>query len=373
MLNTENKKGIRFVCISCYSTIDAEPALIGSKQSCPHCKQPVNVPKVSLLCDEVLSGYKISKFLGAGGMGEVYQATRLNDDKEVALKVIRPQVVNEEEIENFKNEIRMNLRVSHRNFVRGYEAGTDEKGRHFLAMEFIRGRSLEDHIIKRGRLDEDHALNICMTVAKALRSAWKNWEIIHRDIKPSNILISKSNVIKIMDLGISTPIQENDNDRHVIGTPYYMSPEQIRTPSKIDQRADIYSLGATLYELLTGMEPFDGKDSEEIFNKVLNESPMEPKALRPKLSTVTCNLIKKFMHKDKNRRPQNWDEAVNDLDAALNRYKDENLFEQETNNPELVYSMSRDMKGYSIWIIAAIALIACFLGFSYWLIKTYIP
>ncbi|MCM8539710.1 MAG: hypothetical protein NE328_05495, partial [Lentisphaeraceae bacterium] len=97
-MDTKIKKGIRFVCISCYSTIDAEPALIGSKQSCPHCKQPVNVPKVSLLCDEVLSGYRINKFLGAGGMGEVYQATKIDDNKEVALKVIRPQVVNKEEI-----------------------------------------------------------------------------------------------------------------------------------------------------------------------------------------------------------------------------------------------------------------------------------
>lgn len=372
-MSTENKKGIRFVCISCYSTIDAEPALIGSKQSCPHCKQPVNVPKASLLYDEVLSGYRINKFLGAGGMGEVYQATRLNDDKEVALKVIRPQVVNNEEIENFKKEIRMNLRVSHRNFVRGYEAGTDEKGRHFLAMEFIRGRSLEDQIIKRGRIDEDHALNICLIVANALGSAWKNWEIIHRDIKPSNILISKANVIKIMDLGISTPLKENDDDRHVIGTPYYMSPEQIRTPSKIDQRADIYSLGATLYELLTGMEPFNGKDSEEIFNKVLNEIPLDPKILRPKLSNATCNLIKKFMHKDKNRRPKDWEEAIADLDATLNRYKDESSLDLESKDPQLIYSMSNDLKGYSPWILAGIGVATTFLGFAYWVIKNYIP
>ena len=306
-------------------------------------------------------------------MGEVYQATRMEDEKEVALKVIRPQVVNEEEIENFKKEIRMNLRVSHNNFVRGYEAGTDEKGRHFLAMEFIRGRSLEDHIIKRGRLDENHALNICLTVAKALGSAWKNWEIIHRDIKPSNILISKANVIKIMDLGISTPVAENDDDRHVIGTPYYMSPEQIRTPSKIDQRADIYSLGATLYELLTGMEPFNGRTSEEIFNKVLNDTPMNPKTLRPKLSNATCNLIKKFMHKDKNRRPKNWEEAIEDLNSALNRYQDEDAFELETKDPNLIYSMNNDIKGYTPWILAGIGACTAFLGFAYWVVKNYIP
>ena len=208
-MDKEVKKGIRFICVNCYSTIDAEPELIGSKQSCPHCRQPVNVPKVSLMADESICGYRINKFIGAGGMGEVYQATRTEDEKEVALKVIRPQVINEEEIENFKKEIRMNLRVSHSNFVKGFEAGADENGRHFLAMEFIRGRSLEDHIIKRGRFDEDHALTIILTVAKALCQAFNNWQIIHRDIKPSNILISKANVIKIMDLGISTPVAEN--------------------------------------------------------------------------------------------------------------------------------------------------------------------
>jgi len=372
-LSDENKKGIRFLCISCYSTIDAEPKLIGSKQSCPHCRQPVNVPKVSLFCDEVLCGYKINKFLGAGGMGEVYQALHIEDDKEVALKVIRPQVVNEEEIENFKKEIRMNLRVSHSNFVRGYEAGTDEHGRHFLAMEFIRGRSLEDHIIKRGRFDEDHALSIILTVAKALCSAFNNWQIIHRDIKPSNILISKANVIKIMDLGISTPVSENNDDLHVIGTPYYMSPEQIRTPASIDQRADIYSLGATLYELLTGMEPFNGKNSDEIFNKVLNETPMNPKTLRPKLSDATCNLIKKFMHKDKNRRPNNWEEAISDIEAAVNRYQDENSYELETKNPKLIYTMKKDMKNYAPLMLAGLGLFTLFIAFAYWLVTNFIP
>ena len=306
-------------------------------------------------------------------MGEVYQATRIEDEKIVALKVIRPQVINDEEIENFKKEIRMNLRVSHSNFVRGYEAGTDENGRHYLAMEFIRGRSLEDHIIKRGRFDEDHALNITLTVANALNSAWQNWQIIHRDIKPSNILISKSNVIKIMDLGISTPVTENEDDMHVIGTPYYMSPEQIRTPNKIDQRADIYSLGATLYELLTGMEPFNGRDSEEIFNKVLNSTPLDPKTLRPKLSNATCELIKKFMHKDKNRRPKDWEEAITDINNAINRYKDENLYDQETRNPDLIYTMKNDMSGYTPWILAGVGLSIGFIGFAYWIVKNFVP
>lgn len=306
-------------------------------------------------------------------MGEVYQAVRLEDDREVALKVIRPQVVNVEEIENFKKEIRMNLRVSHSNFVRGYEAGTDENGRHFLAMEFIRGRSLEEHIIKRGRFDEDHALSIVLTVAKALCSAFNNWQIIHRDIKPSNILISKANVIKIMDLGISTPVSENDDDRHVIGTPYYMSPEQIRTPANIDQRADIYSLGATLYELLTGMEPFNGKDSDEIFNKVLNDTPINPKTLRPKLSDATCRLIKKFMHKDKNRRPKDWEEAIKDIIATQNRYQNENSFELETRNPKLIYTMKKDMKNYVPLILAGAGLFSLFTVFAYWLVKNFIP
>ena len=152
-----------------------------------------------------------------------------------------------------------------------------------------------------------------------------------------------------------------------------MSPEQIRTPNKIDQRADIYSLGATLYELLTGMEPFNGRDSEEIFNKVLNSTPLDPKTLRPKLSNATCELIKKFMHKDKNRRPKDWEEAITDINNAINRYKDENLYDQETRNPDLIYTMKNDMSGYTPWILAGVGLSIGFIGFAYWIVKNFVP
>ena len=372
-MSEASNSNIRFICINCYSTIDAEEDLTKTKQICPHCGNPVRVPKASLKYGEMINQYKVEKFIGVGGMGEVYQATDSEDGRSVALKIIRPEVINEEEIESFKKEIRMNLRVSHNNFVKAYEAGTDEKGRNFLALEYVKGRSLEDHIIKRGRFEEDHALSIILTVAKALCSAWKNWKIIHRDIKPSNILITQSNVVKIMDLGISTPEAENAEETYIIGTPYYMSPEQIRTPSKIDQRSDIYSLGATLYELLTGMEPFQGADSDNIYNSVLNDKPKDPKILRPKLSPETCALIEKFMQKDMNRRPSDWDEAIKDIEMVMNRHEHTDLSNPGKLDPSMIYCMNNDMKSYSKFIILGVIGAAAFLGFAFWIVKTAVP
>ena len=366
-------ESIRFLCLNCYSTIDAEQSLIQTKQICPHCKHPVKVPKTSLKYGELIDNYKILKFIGVGGMGEVYQASHIEDKKIVALKIIRPEVINKEEIDSFKKEIRMNLLVSHNNFVKAYEAGTDSQGRHYLALEFIRGRSLEDHIIKRGRFEENHGLTIALTVANALQSAWQSWQIIHRDIKPANILITSSNVVKIMDLGISTPVDENTKENLIIGTPYYISPEQIETPSKIDQRSDIYSLGATLFELLTGTEPFKGQDSTAILKNVLYEQPLDPQTIRPSLSHETCALIRKFMAKDRNDRPANWDEAIEALDAALNRHKHSDITNAESLDPSLIYSMSNDIKSYRGIIYSGLAGLITFVIFAVWAIVSNIP
>lgn len=362
---------IRCICINCYSTIDADASLVGSSQKCPRCANKIYIPKTSLRPEDLIGNYRIDKLIGIGGMGEVYHVKSLSDKKDYALKIIRPAIINEVEIESFKNEIRMNLRVVHNNFIKAYEAGTDEEGRLYLVMEFVKGITLEDKIVQEGRFDEDTALNTILTVARALKSAWNNWQIIHRDLKPSNILITDSNIVKIMDLGVSVNKSENDGETHIIGTPFYMSPEQIDKPNEVDHRSDIYSLGATLYELLTGCEPFEGKNSDEIFDNVLKTIPKDPKIVRPNLGDATCKLILNLMEKNPDDRPESWEAAIEKIEGALKPYN--NPVQKNYSNSELTYSLKDDPKLISTILLIILMTGSLFICFAYWTVKTAIP
>ena len=367
-------QNIRCICINCYSTIDAGADLIGSYQICPECSHKIFIPKTTLKPEDTVGNYEVDKLIGIGGMGEVYHVKSLLDQKDYALKIIRPSIINDEEIEGFKNEIRMNLRVVHNNFIKAFESGTDDKGRLYLVMEFVQGHTLEDQIVQEGRFDEDQALSISLTVAKALQSAWQEWQIIHRDLKPSNILITKANIVKIMDLGVSVNKHENNGETHIIGTPFYMSPEQIETPSEIDQRSDIYSLGATLYELITGTEPYKGRNSDEIFDNVLKVTPKHPAHVRPGVSQATCNLISHFMQKKPKDRPQTWEEAIQMIERALNRYEgEENENFKSYHQPSFAYSMKDDPKALLSIVSVLLLTITIFIVFAYWLVNSQLP
>jgi len=173
-------------------------------------------------------------------------------------------------------------------------------------------------------LEEGHGLKIALTVAEAMAYAWETQKAIHRDIKPSNIMFRKDKVIKLMDLGLTKSVSENASMTSVgeaIGTPHYMSPEQIKNTEELDYRTDIYSLGATLYELVTGREPYTGKDAMEVLSKVLTDRCPHPQKLNPRLSLPTCNVIGKMMAKNCGQRQQSWQEVINDLKEAYSILK----------------------------------------------------
>ena len=318
------------------------------------------IPLASIGRNEIVGNYIIDKYIAEGGMGQVFLARHLDESKVAAVKVLRPGMVSEEDKEAFKNEIRLNLRISHINFVKAYEAGLDSKGRYFLAMEYIKGDTLQKYMSKNGRFDEVQTLLVALTVARALKNIWDNWQIIHRDIKPDNILITQANVIKIMDLGISTPLQDSRSEKNVIGTPSYMSPEQIETPADIDQRSDIYSLGATLYEILGGVEPFNGNDRVDIYKNVLRGKVRSLRELRPQLSRSTCSLIEKFMHKDRKNRPLDWQEAIDIIIKTTAESSQESIVDAPE-DLDLVYCMKSDLWSYRVWIFIFIIGVLVFL------------
>lgn len=278
------------------------------------------MPVVSYAAGDMISGFQIETWIGSGAMGEVYRARQLSMDRPVALKLLRKDLTDDDEsVERFSNEVRLLASLDHPNIVTAFEAGQYE-GFYFLAMSFVSGYNLDECQVERGVLPEKETLKVTLKVAKALAYAWERHQLLHRDIKPSNIMIDTDGEVKLTDMGISVRVGERFqgiDGGYAVGTPFYMSPEQASGRSDLDFRADMFSLGATLYHLVTGKPPFDGETPTEIMLKVINEPLPDPRQHNGDLSSGCCKVIKGMMGKDKADRYPSWDEAISDLQDAI--------------------------------------------------------
>ena len=313
---------ITFACPQCQNDIEADTQLGGTAAPCPHCNTSVTIPQSAVVGPgTTVGGFRIEKSLGRGGMGEVFLATQLSMDRRIALKVLpAAQTADANFVQRFLHEARMVARLNHPNIVTAYEAGADA-GTYFLAMEFVEGETLEARFKARGQLPEAEALKLVRKVAKALAYAWDEHQILHRDIKPANLMLDGHGEVKIMDMGLAKNVGGEDSCLTMtgvaIGTPYYMSPEQARGMADIDFRADLYSLGATLYHLVTGSAPFSGTSVVDILSKHLN-APLPPARERnPKLSEGCELLLETMMAKDRDQRYSSWQTLIEDIDRVF--------------------------------------------------------
>ncbi|NQT89530.1 serine/threonine protein kinase, partial [bacterium] len=218
---------------------------------------------------KVIGGYEVLEQLGKGGMGTVFKARQVSMDRLVALKVLPPKLAEDEAyVARFVREARAAAKLTHPNIVQGYDVG-EADGTHYFAMELVDGPSVKNLLDRSGTIEEKKALNIAGAVARALEEAQRHG-IVHRDIKPDNIMINSRGIVKLADLGLARTTAKVDTvtlDGTAIGTPQYMSPEQVRAEPDLDTRADIYALGATLYHMVTGEFPFDGPTPAAIIAK----------------------------------------------------------------------------------------------------------
>lgn len=277
--------------------------------------------KDKFIVDEVISGsrgsYTIIKKYKRGGMGDLYLAKRNTDEEVVAVKTLQFSDEGDENkrILRFIQEARMMLYFQHPNLVKGLDFyQTPDKV--FLVMEYIKGISLEDHIGEEA-LDEKEAADIVLQVARALNYL-STLGIVHRDVKPANIIIDESGVAKLMDFGILKSVHGKctlTTSGIIMGTPYYLSPEQV-TDSYIDIKSDVYSLGITFYQLVTGKVPFQGENQVEVIAKRLTKTSPRVRKDNPKVSKVLCNLIEKMMDYKPARRPAPID-IVEELESFL--------------------------------------------------------
>ena len=255
---------------------------------------------------ESFHGYVIKRLLGKGGLGAVYLARHEILDSDFAIKVLPPGT-DPEFVKRFLREAKLATRLRHRNLVAVHDCGVDERrGLYFLVMDYVDGGDLRQEIAFSGRIERTRALDIVYQVASALSEA-ERYGVVHRDIKPENIMIDASGVVKVVDLGVAKADGLNDSLRTtaktVFGTPAYVSPEQAIDASRVDVRADIYSLGVVFFEMLTGRCPYEGKTMARMLQQILSEDPMpDVRDVQPDVPAEYADLVRRMCAKDRECR-----------------------------------------------------------------------
>lgn len=263
----------------------------------------------------LLGRYEIIEKIGEGGMAVVYKAKDRLLNRYVAIKILRPEFVKDEQfVENFRKESQAAAGLSHPNIVNVYDVGK-EGNIHFIVMELIDGKPLSQVIDEKGRLDYKEAISIARQVASALSLAHKN-QIIHRDVKPHNILITSTGTAKLADFGIARAVSKAsiaEGSEKIMGSVHYFSPEQARG-AYVDERSDIYSLGIVLYEMLTGKVPFDGDNPISIALMHINDPMPSVSSQVPGIPPQLEKVIEKATDKYQSNRYKTADEMIEDLD-----------------------------------------------------------
>ncbi len=265
-----------------------------------------------------IPGYRVLGKLGAGAMATVFKAIQLSLDRPVAIKVLpRKFSQNAEFISRFYAEGRIAAQLNHPNIVQAYDVGQAGEF-HYFVMEYVEGATIYDQIARNKRFREDEALNQIIQIAEALEHAHAKG-LIHRDVKPKNIIITPQGIAKLADMGLARAVSDKDAAEaeagKAYGTPYYISPEQIRGEKDIGPPADIYSLGATLYHMLTGSVPFDGKSPSAVMHKHLKAELVPADHVNPKLSPGIGQVIDMMMAKEPAQRYLSCTDVLTDLRA----------------------------------------------------------
>ena len=311
---------IRFQCPHCRGIIAAGEWEPGAATECAYCAKIVEMPAERLSPGAVLGDFLLVRKLGAGGMGVVYLAHQLSLDRPAAIKILNSEFSQEaESVQAFIREARSAAKINHPNIVQAYAVG-EEDGIFFFAMEFLDGKTMKEVLKTEKKIDPRQAANIVLQVAEALDCAWREQKLIHRDIKPDNIMQCANERIKLADLGLSGTFGDdaNDDSEEVVGTPQYISPEQL-TGVVTDTRSDIYSLGATFYHLVTGQFPYNGENTEEIAKQHVYGKLVPPRQVNDQLPPELDAVIVKMMARNPADRYQNCSELASALKDFLSK------------------------------------------------------
>jgi len=343
---------------------------------------PSQVKRLTMALDEdsmyrpaqQIPGFQVLGKLGQGAMATVFKAKQLSLDRTVAIKVLPKRLSeNQEFVDRFYREGRAAAKLNHTNIVGAYDVG-EAMGYHYFVMEYIDGKTVYDVLAKQKWLNEKQALDIVIQVARALQHAHSKG-LIHRDVKPKNIMITRAGIVKLADMGLAREVADHKaataEAGRAYGTPYYISPEQIRGEIDIDYRADIYSLGATFYHMVAGKVPFEGTTPSAVMHKHLKEPVVPPDHINTTLTTGIGEIIEVMMAKGRDTRYQSTTELLEDLEAVKDgeapfqarRHYNPKLLEELASGGEVISAPAPDRavqqtNGSSQWLVVLALILA---------------
>ena len=286
------------------------------KTPCPACKRMISPARpVSV----TIPGFRIERKIGAGGMGQVYLAVQENIGRQVALKILPAEFSRRpESVKRFQSEARLVGKLRHENIVSALDCG-EAGGRHYLVMEYVEGETLHARVRRDGPLEEGEALRIGRQVAAGLSYAHRKG-MIHRDVKASNVILRPDGTAKICDFGLALEITSDvrlTQEGFTFSSPAYASPEQGKGIRELDHRTDMYSLGVTLFEALTGRLPFPGDTAQAVLMKHVTETPPSPRGINTSLSPAANKLVLRLLRKSPEGRFASHDDLIAAIDEAM--------------------------------------------------------
>ncbi len=302
---------MRFRCPFCFYAVTVDDSARGYKTLCPSCSRELLVPVSRFQEGCIIGDFLIKSKIGEGAIGSVYLATQLSLERQVALKILSPEYTTTRGIKDFLKEARAAATLNHINLIQSYAIG-EEDNICYMAMTYISGGSVKDRLNKEKKLPVDESLHIIQQAAEALHYVWQEKAIVHRDVKPDNIMITGEGIVKLTDLGLAIDTAEWREDSDISGSPSYMSPE-LFTGAKPDTRCDIYSLGVTLYQMLSGKLPFEARSIRSLAYQHMEEDAPSLDKTDPDIPPAVARLVKKMMTKDPANRYQDMDELLRDI------------------------------------------------------------
>ena len=342
MSDAENleRKPLKMVeCGSCRTKVFI-PANLKPFESvpCTKCSHPVFMPMK-------FRQFELRSIIASGGMGTVYRAWDLMLNREVAVKMLKKEMVGDEEVlESFYREARASASLNHTNIIHIYTFDVlDEQP--YLVMELADTDSLDQMIERNGRVPELKVLDVAIKIASALDTALKR-NLLHRDIKPGNILFNADGEPKLVDFGLARDAGDESADQHVIwGTPYYVAPEKIRRERE-NFHSDMYSLGGTLYHAITGHVPFEAPTVEEVISAHVNTPLTPPDQVVPEISAATSDALMTALAKNPRERFATYDDFIMAFTAARSQLLVQQMRAQQEPEPEPTEAQTAHGKGW---------------------------
>ncbi len=322
-------EGILQTCRACAHEFRAPQKLVGKEMPCPYCRKIMLISTPAVVNEDRLVGREVAgctlvRRLGAGALGVVYAADQKAMERQIALKMLSSKAAGEPEtVARFQREAKLCAQIQHPNVVGVFDCG-HERGVHFLVMELVEGGTFAGLIEEHGKLTWHDTFAYGLQIAKALEHLHST-EIIHRDIKPANVLITYEGVAKLADLGLAKQLGADEMNSATgltmqgvaMGSPAYMPPEQIRSAKDSTASCDLYALGASMFQALTGKLPFDGRSATEVMGKVLRDPAPLVSIHDPTLPAGVVELIDRLLAKEPKGRPATATALIADMEAVL--------------------------------------------------------